>query len=423
MRSSSTRKQNESVGSDMMWNTIGTFFYFFCQWLLTILVVRLGSYTDAGIFSMVLSVSNLFYCISAYGVRNYQVSDVNGKFSDSDYIRFRHLCSLAALLFFLAVLPFLRLPLYTAVCSIVYLFYKFGDSYTDVLFGILQKRSEVKKIAVSYALKGIISLVTFCLAMILTHSLLAALLVNTIGIFAVILLYDIKNEPDLKGDKLSRSKIRRLARDCFPLMLYSMLVPMLNFIMRYDIERVFGTEELGYFSSVTMVLSVLNVLMVSVFVILIPKITRMYQKREIGKIYRLSFLALGGFALLAIIGVLLGNWLGGPVFGLVFGKEILPYMNLLPGTVIASVLLSAISFFSSVLTSLSKNDQVLYGNFPAVLICLLFMPAAIGRWGMNGSLICLCAGFAVSLCVILFFCFATLRKREKRQEASQNAKS
>ena len=36
----------------------------------------LRGYHDAGILSIIISTTNLFYCIALFGVRNYQVSDV-----------------------------------------------------------------------------------------------------------------------------------------------------------------------------------------------------------------------------------------------------------------------------------------------------------------------------------------------------------
>lgn len=405
----------EAGASDYAWNTFGTFFYFLCQYLLTILVVRLGNFTDAGIFSIVLSITNIFYCISIYGVRNYQVADIANRFSDSDYIQFRHICSMTALLLFMIALPFFGYPLYTNLCCLVYLFYKFGESYTDVFFGIFQKRNEVKKIALSYIFKGIVSVVTFSLGMILFHSLLATLLINTLGLLAVMLIYDLRNEKNLKGKRLTRKKMMVLARDCFPLMLYSLLVPALNLIMRTDVERVFGTEQLGYFSSVTMVLSILNTLMTSVFVILIPTVSVLYSEKKISRLMRLILMALGGFALLLVLGLFAGWLLGDFVFSLIFGKEILPYMNLLGPTIAASVALSAATFFSSVLTSFSKNDQVLWGNFPAVLITFIFTPIMLEKGGMIGSVYCLCLSLCISLILLLFFVISAVMKLKKEK--------
>lgn len=136
-------------------------------------------------------------------------------------------------------------------------------------------------------------------------------------------------------------------------MLYSLLVPALNLIMRTDIEKMFGTEQLGYFSSVTMVLSILNVLMTSVFVMLIPTISILYAEAKT-KADPIDTDCGCWFGLLCLAGVGAGALLGDFVFSLLFGKEILPYMNLLAPTIIASIILSCVTFFSSVLTSFRK---------------------------------------------------------------------
>ena len=84
------RKEDEmeksNISRSVIYNTIGTFFYFFCQWLTTILVVRISGYEDAGILSIVISFTNIFYFIALFGVRNFQVTDINHEFTDRDYL-------------------------------------------------------------------------------------------------------------------------------------------------------------------------------------------------------------------------------------------------------------------------------------------------------------------------------------------------
>ena len=252
--------------------------------------------------------------------------------------------------------------------------------------------------------------------MILFHSLMATLLINTLGIFVVLIFYDIQHEKGLTGPKLTRNQALVLLRDCFPLMLYSLLVPVLNLIMRTDIEKMFGTEQLGYFSSVTMVLSILNVLMTSVFVMLIPTISILYAEAKTKKLIRLILIAVAGFGLLCLAGVGAGALLGDFVFSLLFGKEILPYMNLLAPTIIASIILSCVTFFSSVLTSFSKNDEVLIGNFPSVLIVFLFTPMILQKSGMIGSVFLLCLGLFVSALILFGFIFLAIHRRNRKKE-------
>lgn len=91
-------------GKNTLYNTYGTFFYFFCQWLITVFVVRIGNYHLAGVFSLVVSITNVFYCISLYGVRNYQVSDIKCEYSDADYFTLRTITSIIGfVLFFITI--------------------------------------------------------------------------------------------------------------------------------------------------------------------------------------------------------------------------------------------------------------------------------------------------------------------------------
>ena len=69
-------KQEVSVKKNILWNSIGTFVMFFCQWLMMVLVVRLSGYADSGILSLSISCGNVFLIIAAFGVKTYQVSDV-----------------------------------------------------------------------------------------------------------------------------------------------------------------------------------------------------------------------------------------------------------------------------------------------------------------------------------------------------------
>ena len=61
-------ESNLKVKNSIIYNTVGTFFYFFCQWAITVLVVKIGGYSNSGILSITISMTNIFYMISMYGV-------------------------------------------------------------------------------------------------------------------------------------------------------------------------------------------------------------------------------------------------------------------------------------------------------------------------------------------------------------------
>ena len=65
----------------MFLNTVGTVVLLFAQWLISVLIVRMGGYDDAGTFSLAMSVSNIFAFLANYGIRNYQVADSRNRFT------------------------------------------------------------------------------------------------------------------------------------------------------------------------------------------------------------------------------------------------------------------------------------------------------------------------------------------------------
>ena len=59
---------------DIAWNTFGNIFYGFCTWVITIIVVRLGSFEDAGYLSLAMTTSSTYNAIALFAMRNYQIT-------------------------------------------------------------------------------------------------------------------------------------------------------------------------------------------------------------------------------------------------------------------------------------------------------------------------------------------------------------
>ena len=79
-----------SIKQNMLWNSVGSLTYSGCQWLVTVLVVRLAPSLDAaGTLALAMAVSNIFSPIALYKVRAYQVSDVHERTSSGEYVGFR----------------------------------------------------------------------------------------------------------------------------------------------------------------------------------------------------------------------------------------------------------------------------------------------------------------------------------------------
>ena len=86
----------ENIKKNIIWNTFGSIFYCACQWLITIVVVHLSSYEAAGYLSIAMTTSSSFSAISLFSMRNYQISDVRGEYTDNEYVGSRIFTCIAA---------------------------------------------------------------------------------------------------------------------------------------------------------------------------------------------------------------------------------------------------------------------------------------------------------------------------------------
>ena len=73
----------QNLKKNMIWNAAGNLIYMACQWIVTVLVTNLGDFYDAGVLSIAMSVSATFRTLAMFGIRNYQVSDIDDKYSDT----------------------------------------------------------------------------------------------------------------------------------------------------------------------------------------------------------------------------------------------------------------------------------------------------------------------------------------------------
>ncbi len=176
----------------MLFYTIGSVVYYFCIWLTSILIVRLSGYSDAGIYSLAFTVTASPAVVGLFNMRNYQVSDIKGEYSDSVYIFSRVITSVISVIVCVGlagVYGYLTQPKKFAVIM-VYMLLKVVESMVDVYHGIFQKNARLDYAAVSFLLRGIGSLILFVGGYMVTQSLVASVLLMTIYSWIVMFIYD-----------------------------------------------------------------------------------------------------------------------------------------------------------------------------------------------------------------------------------------
>lgn len=405
-------------------NTAGTFIYFFFQWLTTILVVRLGDFESAGLFSLVISFCNLFGFISRYGVRNFQVTDVERAFSDGQYTGHRILTTGISLLpFFTLMLYRYREEPYFMSCIVCYMVFKYLESATDLLFGAMQRAERYDWIFISYLAKGFLPVVLFAMLLWVKAGLLIAIIGMTVGYLAVVLFFDLPHLHTVTNLKPSFRGLLPLFTNCFPLMLFSLITPYITYLTRSAVELRFGPTELGYYSSVSVVVVIMTTIGGSIWCVLIPRISTWYEQGEVTKIKKLLGAILLGTVAVGGIAVLAAHICGERALSLLFGQAIRRYADLLSPILVASVLLTLSALLSSVLTAFRKNLQMLLANLAGAVVCSVVVTPLSEQWGMYGANYALMAAFTVQIfCMICLIMQALYKSSHLKKEIKHGAK-
>ena len=99
MRSFVLGKKENIKKDSYIWNTIGGLINAFQSVIILMVLTRSLDMEYAGIFTIAWAIANLVITIGKYGVRNYQVTDVNEKYSFNDYFSNRVIVSILMIIF------------------------------------------------------------------------------------------------------------------------------------------------------------------------------------------------------------------------------------------------------------------------------------------------------------------------------------
>ena len=97
--------KNKKFAKNFIWNTIGSTLASFSSVFLLIIITRINGIEEAGIFTITFATASIFYIVAIYSGRNCQITDVEGKIKDKEYIISRVItCFIMAIIVFFYVL-------------------------------------------------------------------------------------------------------------------------------------------------------------------------------------------------------------------------------------------------------------------------------------------------------------------------------
>lgn len=409
-----------SVAQNAMYNTIGSIAFCFCQWIISaFLVVHLSpeetAVGNAGLLQLAITTTNIFFAISCYNMRTYQISDTNNQYSNGDYIGTRIVTSGIAVVLCLAYVIMLRYPAKTVCCIMLYMLFKLSETYSDVLHAVDQKHYRMDYVCVSYCLRGVSSVVVFAAMLLLSDDVLLSILVMGIVSFAEVWFYDVKKTSGLGPIRpvFQKKVIGTLLITCLPAVVSSAAFTAVTTVPRQTLASMSGEEALGYYGTIATPLIVVQILATSIFNPMLTELSEHYNAGQIKLFFvrllknLLLLICISAFICLCV--VLLGEF----AVGLVFGEKFVPYTYLMYG-IIGCTSMYVVSWLCTNTLIIMRSLKICaVASICALLVAALLAKPFISSFQMNGVSYSIIVAYTIHILVCLLAMFRNFKTKVK----------
>ena len=389
-----------SLRQNFAWTVLGNVVYAACQWGMLVALAKLGSPSLVGQFALGLALCAPVMMLANLQLRSVQATDARNEYRFGDYLALRLATTALA---FAAICLIAWLAGYrwqTALVVILVGVAKSVESFSDVIYGLMQKYERLDRIAIAMMLRGLGSVVVFALTLWLTRSAAWAVVALAAWWSAVLLTYERKTGGELlKAFGAAREsfapswqwkRMRRLAWLSLPLGVVMVLISLNTNIPRYFVEHYLGEAALGYFAALAYVMVAGYTVMGALGQSATPRLARYYQsnrsafKRLLAKMVLVAA-AVGAAGILVVV-----LW-GRPLLTLLYRPDYAQHANVFVWVMVAAAISYVLSVFGYALTSqrVLRSQVPLVGAMVVVstLACYFCVPA----FGLLGAAVALVA--------------------------------
>ena len=391
-------EEKKSFFKNFIWNSLGTGINSFNSLFFSIAVTIINGLNAAGIFSIAYATGSILYTVAMYSGRLCQVTDVENKVKDKDYILNR---TLTCMFMAICAATYLIIKRFTGPIEIRYSGFKITifvliamfrgiEAFSDILYGIMQKNGYLYKSGQSLTMKGFIGIILFVTVDYLTKNLILACITLIIVNVLVLIIYDyfiVTKKLINKEDKINKDNVLSILKSEFFVFANSFAGIYILNAPKYAIDSILADETIqaiyGYIMMPATVMTLFTQFIVMPF---FGKLKDLYEKKEIKEIEKLTFkiklivIAFGAFALLCA-------YLLGPEFlGLIYGGiDLTPYrINLC--IIIGSYIFYAISYVNLVTLTTIRHTFVQFVIYMiSMIIAYIGSRILVNSFGINGA--------------------------------------
>lgn len=412
---------------DYIWNTAAGLINAAEAVVMSMIVTRITGLADAGMLTIAFAIGNLMMTVGKFGVRNYQVTDIENRFSFSVYLKTR----LATILLMIIVVSgylvyaFVELqysPDKIMIIGMICMIYAV-EALEDVFWGYYQRRDRMDAGAKMFCVRWLGILAVFMISLWISRNLgftlLICLIVSLMLLVLMLCLFygKICGEEDRKMGQLLRSgslrEMQQLIRAVFALFGITFLTYYVNNAPKYAIDACLPEEIQACYGFVAMPVFVIGLLSTFVYQ---PTLLPMALEWEGGqrKIFVNRVLKqMGVVGVLSVICMAGAYVIGIPALSWLYHAELSAYKRELMILMAAGGFVAVSGYLSVVLTTMRCQMDLLWPYGLIALLAAIGLKGIVSRYGTMGAAVCYL--ILLMLLSLIYSVILAVRLAEKRK--------
>ena len=415
-----------SVTKNIIWSSAGSIIDLGCQWLISILVVRLcSSFDAAGVLSLATAIYGIFHPVAQYRMYTFHLSDIHRDYSLGEYIGFNIITCLIALIGCAGYAVLTTSSNYLPTIFL-YCLYRLLKVSIDVLHAEDQRNDRMDYIGVSLALQGVASVLAFIAIFGTTSNLNAALIGMSLAVAGVGLLYDLRKTKqfDKLGAKISGGRARNLLIKCLPIVLASLACSLTPAIPRQCLLNVQGENALGIYASIAAPIAIIQMGANYVYYPLLGYFAQRWDSKDRTTFYSLLVQVTIGMLAVGVGCIFILKIFGAQLLSVLFGPEITSHLDLVNPMIACSITTAYMWFINDLLVSLRLFKWTVLGSLTSLILAITTTNPAVQTFGMNGVSYTLLISYASGVCVMIAsLIIANYTSRKHSRSANASAKN
>lgn len=377
-----------SVKKDFIWNMLGATVNAFTSLIFMVIVTRINGTNVAGIFTFAFSLACLFQVISNYSGRTFQVTNNDPLLKDSDFIYNRITSCIIMMFFVLLYLSIKKYAFYKNIIILLFVIYRIVESFTDVMYGVIQKNNKLYKVGISLFLKGIIGIITFFLTDFLSNNVVLSIINLIIVNIIITILYDYKNfKPLYKSNKYNKKNNINILKLGVFVFGFTLLTQYILNAPKYAIDNYSTNEMQTIYGIISMPASF--IVLCSQFFIqpLLVKYSNLIKSSQYKSLFKLSIKNTLSIFIMGLISLIAAYFLGIPVLKLIYGIELEKYLMPLLIIIIGATFFGISFAISNILTAMRKTFvQIVFYMICSIIIFYLSRYFVINYGILGGTI-------------------------------------